>query len=344
MKNKKFLLPALAGLVTFFSCKKENPSQAETEEVVTFSGTITHPNSDSLMVFNKNYKKRITVSDGKFHDTLHIKEKGMYRFYDGVEQSALYLTKGDQLQLTLDTEAFDETIVYEGKGADINNFLAQKALKIEKAFDNVDLEELNDEDFTKEMDGIKNKLYQFVDEHKLAPDFAKQQKEEIDQIAKEYDHYFAGKRAVKAELTGKMTPVFTAYENIDGSTTSLNDLKGKYVYIDVWATWCGPCKHEIPYLKELEEKYREKNIEFVSISVDKAQDHDKWTKMVKEKELEGIQLFADNSFKSQFIQDYKINSIPRFILIDPQGKIISPDTYRPSEKEKIEKLFEELGI
>ena len=123
----------------------------------------------------------------------------------------------------------------------------------------------------------------------------------------------------------------------------MNDLKGKYVYVDVWATWCGPCKREIPFLKEVEKAYHGKNIEFVSISVDKAKDHATWKKMVEEKELTGIQLFAENDWNSNFVKGYKINGIPRFILIDPAGKIVSPDAPRPSSDD-LKVLLNELKL
>ncbi|WP_299666174.1 TlpA disulfide reductase family protein [uncultured Polaribacter sp.] len=142
---------------------------------------------------------------------------------------------------------------------------------------------------------------------------------------------------------GQPSPVFTNYKNHAGGTTSLTDLKGKYVYIDVWATWCAPCKEEIPFLQRIEKEYHDRKIEFVSISVDQQKDKDKWRNMVKEKELSGIQLFADNNFKSKFVKDYKIQGIPRFILLDSQGNIVSADAPRPSEEELI-KLFDELGI
>ena len=141
---------------------------------------------------------------------------------------------------------------------------------------------------------------------------------------------------------GSNSPQFD-YENYKGGNTSLADLKGKYVYIDVWATWCGPCKAEIPHLKEKEKKYHGKNIEFVSISVDALKDSEKWKAMIKDKELGGTQLFANNSWESDFIQDYKITGIPRFILIDPAGKIVSADAPRPSD-DKLEKTFQELDI
>jgi thiol-disulfide isomerase/thioredoxin len=148
---------------------------------------------------------------------------------------------------------------------------------------------------------------------------------------------------LKTIAKGKPSPTFENYENFAGGTTSFSDLKGKYIYVDVWATWCGPCKREIPYLQKVEKKYEGKNIHFVSLSVDKLSDHDKWQKMVKEKELGGIQLFAENSWESKFVKDYLIKGIPRFILIDPNGDIVSSNAPRPSESRLIE-LFNELKI
>ena len=142
---------------------------------------------------------------------------------------------------------------------------------------------------------------------------------------------------------GKDSPIFEDYENYKGGTSSLADFKGKFVYVDVWATWCGPCKAEIPSLKKVEKEYHGKNIEFISISVDKRADHDKWMNMVAEKELGGVQLFAENDWNSKFVQDYLIKGIPRFILIDPDGKIVSSNAPRPSDSKLID-LFNELNI
>ena len=140
---------------------------------------------------------------------------------------------------------------------------------------------------------------------------------------------------------GNPSPKFIDYENYNGGTTSLDDLKGKYVYIDVWATWCGPCINEIPALKKIVQKYGEKNIEFVSISIDKIDKIDSWKKMIKEQELNWMQLFADNNFESQFIKDYNISGIPRFILIDPVGNIINHNAPRPTNPE-LEKILKAL--
>jgi thiol-disulfide isomerase/thioredoxin len=147
---------------------------------------------------------------------------------------------------------------------------------------------------------------------------------------------------IKTLTPGKVSPGFE-YENFKGGKTSLESLKGKYVYIDVWATWCGPCRREIPSLQKVEEEYKGKNIEFVSLSIDQKKDYEKWRKMVEEKSLGGIQLFADNDWNSQFVKDYAIEGIPRFILVDPNGNIVSADAPRPSDPKLIAK-FKELGL
>ncbi len=132
------------------------------------------------------------------------------------------------------------------------------------------------------------------------------------------------------------------YASIDDKKVNLSDLRGKYVYIDVWATWCAPCKAEIPSLQKVEHDYAGKNIQFVSLSVDRMADKSKWEKYVKENKLGGIQLMADKDFSSEFIKKFNIAAIPRFILIDPQGKVVAGDALRPSDpllRQQIDKLL-----
>ena len=141
-------------------------------------------------------------------------------------------------------------------------------------------------------------------------------------------------------MNGTPSPTFD-YDNYKGGKTKLEDFRGKYVYIDVWATWCAPCRAEIPFLKKLEEKYHEKNIVFVSLSIDQAKDVEKWRKLIKDKELGGVQVFADKDWNSQFVKDYNITGIPRFILIDPNGNVVKADAQRPSSP-TIEAEFDAL--
>ena len=129
---------------------------------------------------------------------------------------------------------------------------------------------------------------------------------------------------------------------VDGKKVALSDFKGKVVLVDVWATWCGPCKKEIPALQKLEEEMKDQNVVFISYSVDELKDAEKWKKMVETEKLGGVQLMGDAAFKSTICVDYKINAIPRFLLFDKAGKIVSIDAQRPSNpelKEIITKLL-----
>jgi len=175
--------------------------------------------------------------------------------------------------------------------------------------------------------------------------------DEINPTIQQYRDYLGEAIALRTSLPkGSPSPTFDGYENYNGSKTSLSDLKGKYVYVDVWATWCGPCKVEIPSLKHLESEYEGKNIQFVSISIDDDRSHgsweaakNKWKNMVGNENLKGIQLFAPKGWESEFIKNYKINGIPRFLLIDPNGNIVSADAPRPSDPALVS-LFNELDI
>jgi thiol-disulfide isomerase/thioredoxin len=203
-------------------------------------------------------------------------------------------------------------------------------------------------EFTK----IRNQLVSFYETHNdVDSSIINAGPKSIDRTIGSYKSYISNINEVKRQLPeGMNSPVFEAYENFNGEKTSLSDLKGKYVYVDIWATWCGPCKVEIPHLKSLEKKYDNRNIAFVSISVDSPKRsgswekaREKWKTMVTEEAMGGIQLFAPEGSKSQFVADYINIGIPRFILIDPEGKIVSAVAPRPSSEELI-RLFEEQNI
>ena len=141
---------------------------------------------------------------------------------------------------------------------------------------------------------------------------------------------------------GTPSPVFD-YENHAGGKTALTDLKGKYIFIDLWATWCSPCIREIPHLKELEEELHDANIEFVSISLDEAWSEGTWRKMVREEALVGTQLLADDGWGSAFVKEYGVQGIPHFIIVDDQGKIVSANAEPPSNP-ALKKRLLALGL
>lgn len=352
----KFLIKLVISIVTvsltLFSCK-----DTKSEDYVTFSGKITNHLGKDGKVFNKNYEKEIKINkDGTFSDTLHLSNEGaLFTFTDGNEYTGMFLKNGNDITLTIDTKEFDETVTFKGKGAVNNNYLAKKSLLSENSFTS-SLFDLGEEAFNEKITGISSKFNDLITNTKdLDPAFSVLELEELKsmkgQLTKQYNAMKAEKEKY-ASFIGKPSPVFTNYENINGSKTSLSDLKGKYVYVDVWATWCGPCKAEIPHLKSLEKEFHGKAIEFVSISVDNGRGYkdnsveaskEGWKKMIAEKKLEGIQLFADKDWKSDFIVGYGIRSIPRFILIDKEGNVVDANAPRPSSP-KIKELFNNLSL
>lgn len=143
---------------------------------------------------------------------------------------------------------------------------------------------------------------------------------------------------------GKPSPVFTNYKDYNGGVKSLSDFKGKYVYIDVWSTTCLPCIHAMPAYNKLAKEYKGKNIVFAGISLDhNTKQYTAWKKMIAKKKLEGVQLLADDGFNSEFIKQYNIIAIPRYLLIDPQGNIVSSSAPGPGDPE-LKKLLNKLEL
>ncbi|MBE9599335.1 TlpA disulfide reductase family protein [Pedobacter sp. MC2016-24] len=122
-----------------------------------------------------------------------------------------------------------------------------------------------------------------------------------------------------------------------GKMHKLADLRGKIVAIDVWATWCVPCMQSLPKFLALREKYKNNtNIVFMSISIDEEKSRTKWTDFLKTKGMNGLDLYAPKGLSNNFQTDYAITGIPRYILIDKNGKVIvshapsaSTDEYEP---------------
>ena len=142
---------------------------------------------------------------------------------------------------------------------------------------------------------------------------------------------------VKLVETKTGVPAFKfSYADSNAKKTSLTDLKGKVVLIDMWATWCGPCRSEEPHWEKLNEEFKGKPVAFVGVSVD--QDKPKWEAYIKEKNLKGIQLHAGPG--NELSNAYKVNGIPRYILIDKSGNLITADSPRPSDP-KLKALLEE---
>lgn len=404
MKTKAILTIVIATLL--FACTKTDP------KLVTITGKITNKIGTSVTFFNQDTSYFTTINkDGSFNITFSLDSSVYLNFDHGVEQTAMYVKPGDNIDLSIDTKHFDETINYQGSPA--SSFLAKKYLWRETTnfygeayylgssneykasldkyklslFD--ELREVKDSSFIKnEMSKIEKDIASYVSKREKFQeelvDYGKDvriflmQRNELD---KRYDRenaidslnsreytvmlnaYYDTLNYLLSKVTndnyvkevkknaeknkrwlrdkkyntdnmpkeGEPAIDFT-YSDKDGTEFSLSTFKGKLVYVDVWATWCGPCIGEIPALQKLEHEYQGKNVSFISISID--EDKDAWLKMVNEKELGGIQLWAGNLWGSDSIEgitkNYAIYNIPRYMLFSLNGTVISTNAPRPS--------------
>lgn len=127
---------------------------------------------------------------------------------------------------------------------------------------------------------------------------------------------------IKAVAIGAIAPDFTQNDP-EGKPVSLASFRGKYVLIDFWASWCGPCRQENPAVVKAYNEYKDKNFTVLGVSLDQENAHDKWVKAIKDDNLTWTQVSDLAFWKNAVAQQYAVNSIPQNFLLDPSGKIIA---------------------
>ncbi|MFM2376100.1 MAG: hypothetical protein RLZZ165_1197, partial [Bacteroidota bacterium] len=134
--------------------------------------------------------------------------------------------------------------------------------------------------------------------------------------------------------------------DLEDKPLKLSEFKGKVVYIDFWASWCGPCRREMPFSKKLHEtlanrlnEKQKEDIVFLYVSIDK--DEGAWRKAIEDLGLEGVQGYSSGEWSDGAGNYFQVNSIPRYMIMDRNGKIIEQDADRPSSP-KIEDILVNL--
>jgi len=316
------LIIVFFGYLIFFAPKVERPTQSTS---ATISGVVTNHIGDTIKFYAPD-STYITVLDtvtGNFSVEFDWDTTASVSFFHGMESTKMYLQPGDDITLTIDTEQFDESISYEG--SDESSYFAWQYLTEENS---------KYPDISMSSDGELDSLFNTY----FAPflDKAASFKESnpafyasiVDGI-ENHKEYTLTRRSVLAALPqpGDAAIDFT-YPDKDGNNVALSDFIGSVVYVDVWATWCGPCRAEMPFLHDLEAEYSDKNVTFIGVSVDEEKNRQVWLDMMEEKDMQGVQIFADGW--SQITKDYAINGIPRFMLFDTEGNVSNLNADRPS--------------
>lgn len=146
------------------------------------------------------------------------------------------------------------------------------------------------------------------------------------QVNAEYAEYV---RAYGNLVPGKVAPDFEMTD-AQGKKCRLSDLRGKYLFIDIWATWCAPCREEIPHMARVYKHFAgDKRIELISISVDN--NRNTWKKFLEKDKPAWRQFNVDKKTNEFLDKEYRIYGIPHFMLIDPQGRFIAYSFTRPSD-------------
>lgn len=133
--------------------------------------------------------------------------------------------------------------------------------------------------------------------------------------------------ARKNVAVGQIAPAFSAVDTL-GNNFSLESLKGKYVLIDFWASWCGPCRQENPNLVKAFQKFKDKNFTILGISLDSEKQREAWLKAISKDQVQNWPQVSDlKGWESEIAKLYTVEAIPQNFLIDPQGKILIKNLY-----------------
>ncbi|NQY05400.1 MAG: TlpA family protein disulfide reductase [Flavobacteriaceae bacterium] len=333
MKKIIFLLS-----IVIFGCKEKTKESFSVIEV-----HVTNQHSlDSLIIYDKekSWEVKTTLRFNKSNsikDTLNILEKKIYQIYsfsDGKqgELGELLISPNSTIVLSVDENELFESITYDGSFKEPNNFLAyskkhqnQLSNTVRNGIEQKELELLIHEkgDLINEK-GISLNIVDSLSTY-VKVNFNK-----FSNILKQKNAKYLYKRSLVNEIGNNFS-----FKDITNNDISLKDFHGKYLYIDVWATWCKPCKVEYDFLKQLEEHFSNNDeLQIISISTDR--DFDKWEKYITKNSIEGIQLYSGEN--SEFVKFYDVGALPRFILLDKEGRVISPEELRPSNPKLLKKL------
>lgn len=156
------------------------------------------------------------------------------------------------------------------------------------------------------------------------------------------DKGMALKKNLKFEkLTAVGNPVMDFTQNdVNNKPVSTKDFRGKYLLIDFWASWCGPCRAESPHLVQAYEEYRDKGFEILGVSLDDLKQRDAWLKAIADDKLTWTQVSDLKGWKNEASVMYGVRGIPSNFLIGPDGKIIARNLRGMQVQEKLKEIFQ----
>ncbi|HAR37871.1 MAG TPA: hypothetical protein DCS09_04450 [Porphyromonadaceae bacterium] len=283
-----------------------------------------------------------------------------------LENGTVKLNSPDSLQnsLFVDSPINDEHLSYlDYIGGQIQDLAARMNQKVmlatpEQLNDTTFMAQLNSE-YKQLLDERTRKQQQYVREHPdsyfsvVAISESVSSKFNVDEIEplflsinEKYRETYSGKafaQRIEAARTigiGKKAPDFTQNDP-DGNPVSLSDFSGKYLLLDFWASWCGPCRQENPNLVKAYAAYKDKGFEILGVSLDNQDGKEAWLNAIKKDGLTWTQVSDLNSWNNEVARSYGVRAVPQSYLIDPQGIIVAQDLRGEALDEKLVEIFGE---
>ncbi|WP_316750097.1 TlpA disulfide reductase family protein [Pedobacter gandavensis] len=307
---------------------------AQVESKVTISGTVTEAPSGKVYLQkfdNKMFKTldSAEVKNGKFKFSKSLKLPELYGLTVDKEESPLYvfLEKGE-VKVALDPENYYRNSVVTGSVSNdlFTDYKKEKGVKIE-------------EFIQKNPKSLVAAYVLYRDfSYRLSPEEISQNLQLLDPALQNTPYVAVLKDLVNvlnSVSIGKKAPDFEG-NTPEGKTIKLSDHFGKYLLLDFWASWCGPCRRENPNLVKVYQKYHDKGFDIFAVSLDKSKEA--WLKGIKDDNLSWTHVSDLTFWNSAGAKLYGVRAIPANVLIDPNGVIIA----RNLSGEALDKKLEEL--
>lgn len=313
----------------------------------TFTGSVPYPQLYTVVfkkqpeqrfaavipVFVENSKIAVTASLDTNATELELLYSGGYPYdkikVTGSATHTLFLKYAANYEplKAIQSKAFDAYINYLNPGKGKEKAPVSVGIKL---VEQIDVAKLNALDYVKKFikSNSSSPVALYVAKKNLGSFSAKEIDEVLSTLSTPLKSSDAGKSLIEKAAVIKKTAVGAkfadfAFHDKDGKPVKLSDHvgKGKYTLLEFWASWCGPCRADIPHLKEAYALYHPAGFEVISISMD--DDKEKWLKAISEEQMTWLQVSDLQAFKGDFSKIYNFNGIPTCVLVGPDGEIIT---------------------
>lgn len=370
--QKKYLPLFFLSFLFFYACSSSTEKSTQEGKVI-ISGEVKNPPKGATDIQLEKFNVKINdyepfqeteLVDNQFEFALQTEEADFYRLRVFDKQDIYFVASNENVQITVDASQAD--LPYEIKGSKDTEYY-QAANQIfedfqkkshslqtqynmvsspeERAELDITFQKLNKENMTRLKSFIDSIMPSVVAIYAAnALDFDADF-EYVEALGKRFEKelpnsIYTQSFSERLEITrplalGKVAPDISLLSP-EGKELTLSTYRGKWVLIDFWASWCGPCRRENPFVKQVYAEYKSKGLEIYGVSLD--ENPEKWKEAIAQDGIPWLQVL-DNT--GQFAQTYQVVSIPTTILLDPEGKIIAKNLRGENLVRKLEEVMKE---